>query len=32
MDDIETERRELESDLDDLDIYPFAMLGLVVRF
>jgi len=32
MDDIEAERAELESDLDDLDVYPFAMLGLVVRF
>jgi hypothetical protein len=31
-DDIATEERELQEDFDDLDVYPFLMLGIVVRF
>jgi hypothetical protein len=30
--DLETERAELQQSLDDLDLYPYAMLGFVVRF
>jgi len=30
--DLEAERLELQDSLDDLDIWPFAMLGFVVRF
>jgi hypothetical protein len=30
--DLATERAELQQELDDLDLYPYAMFGLVVRF
>lgn len=30
--DIAAEERELEADLDDFDLYPFASLGFVFRF
>ena len=30
--DLESERVELQSSLDDFDLYPYAMFGLVVRF
>jgi len=32
MQDIEAERLELQNSLDDLDLYPYAMLGVLVRF
>jgi hypothetical protein len=30
--DLATERAELQASLDDLDLYPYAMFGFVVRF
>ena len=30
--DLAAEQAELQSSLDDLDLYPYAMLGIVVRF
>lgn len=30
--DLATEQAELQSSLDDLDVYPYAMFGVVVRF
>jgi hypothetical protein len=30
--DVATERAELQQSLDDFDLYPYAMLGFVVRF
>ncbi len=30
--DLEAERAEFQAELDDLDLYPFAMIGVVVRF
>jgi hypothetical protein len=31
-DDLATETAELQASLDDLDVYPYAMFGVVVRF
>lgn len=31
-DDLATEQRELQSSLDDFDLYPFANLGFIFRF
>lgn len=32
MADLDAERVELQDSLDDLDVYPYAMLGIAVRF
>jgi hypothetical protein len=32
MDDLAAETLELQQSLDDLDVYPYAMFGVVVRF
>jgi hypothetical protein len=32
IEDLATERAELQQSLDDLDLYPYAMFGFVVRF